>query len=133
MKDENNNTVVIDASYISGYLLPDERHSRIQEIFTQYRANTLHFTVPYLLPFEVVNSMRTAVIRKRINEIVVKELIRLFLSLDIEFLKTDFSKSFAIAVEYKLSIYDAAYIQLAHMYKLPLLTLDTHLATLAKV
>ena len=72
----NTNKFVVDASFALAFLLPDERTeemkqnffaSQIKNIFQQFINGEISLIAPYLLTFEVLNSLKLAVIRKRIS------------------------------------------------------------------
>lgn len=115
--------VVVDASYVLSWLMPDENHPKTrvgQKI------------APSLLPYEVVNALRSAVSRKRINEELAQKLLGEFLGWEIDYQNVDSEKILEIAVKHNLSGYDAAYIYLARKMKCELLTWDKKLASMAK-
>lgn len=118
---------VIDSSFMLAHLLPDEKVSKADNVFMKYAQGEVFFLAPYILPFEVINGLRSAVISKRINKNTAQTLIDDFLSLKIELQKTNFKSALAISFKNNCSIYDASYIALSQDKNLHLLTLDEKL------
>lgn len=132
MQVENIN-YIIDASCILSYLLPDEiTEPLVKKIFIQYQEGEITLLAPYLLPFEVINSIHMAVIRKRLLSAVAPELVNTFLAYAIPLEHIDFAKAFSLAAQENLTVYDASYVALAKEKHIPLLTLDTKLQKLAE-
>lgn len=129
--DEFDNTI-IDASFVLNFLLPDEELDLTLEVFEEFRKGTLRLYAPTILPFEVVNGLKSAVKRKRVTEKEAKVFTVKFLSLDIILADVDFSSVLSLALEENLSVYDASYVFLAKNENLPLLTLDTKLQKLTE-
>jgi predicted nucleic acid-binding protein len=113
--------VVVDASYILSWLMPDENHPKTR---------VGQKVAPTLLPYEVTNALRSAVVRGRINEELAQGLLGEFLSWQIEYQAVDSNKVLQIAIEHKLSGYDANYLYLAKKMKCALLTWDEKLKKL---
>ena len=118
---------VIDSSFILAHLLPDENVSKVDEIFMKYTQGKVHFLAPYILPFEVINALRSAVISKRIDKKSANTLINDFLNVKIDFQKINFKNALAISFKNNCSIYDASYIALSQDEKLHFLSLDRKL------
>jgi predicted nucleic acid-binding protein len=112
------------------YLLPDEKVSQVDKVFTQYARGKVFFFAPYILPFEVINGLRSAAISKRIDKDTAQILIDDFLSVKIEFQMVNFKRTLAISLQNNCSIYDASYIALSQGNNLPFLTLDDKLKKL---
>lgn len=123
---------VLDASFILDFLLPDEHSAKVKETFEKYQAGEIHFISPLILPFEVVNGLKSAVVAKRIDNDVAARLLGIFLKLDIDFVEVDVEHVLHLALEEELSVYDAAYLTCAKQRGLPLLTLDKRLVKLAR-
>ena len=117
------NRTVVDASFILAYLLPDEIFPA-DKVIKQFKAGELEFISTFLLPFEVLNSLKSALRSKRINNNQTKILIKRFFELEIELLPVDFYAVFRLAEKKNLTIYDAGYLWLAKNKKVRLQTLD---------
>lgn len=121
---------IIDASFVLAFLLPDERQTEAIEIFDQYTSGKIELIAPNLLPYEIINGLKGAVLRKRINFQTTTKLIEQFLELIIPTRDIDLEKVLEISVKKDLSVYDASYLWLAQVNKVPLLTLDQKLRKL---
>lgn len=131
MQEENISNYIIDSSFILGYLLPDEDIEQVENVFESYAEGTVNFFASSLLSFEVVNGLKSAVVRKRIDIKKANTLINDFLNVTITFLEIDLSQILEESLKKNLSAYDASYIWLALQTNIPLLTLDKRLQKLA--
>jgi predicted nucleic acid-binding protein len=123
-------TVVVDASVILAFLLPDEDSALGQRLFTDPE---LKLVAPALARVEVVNGLVTAFRRGRLPESSALKALGIFGRLDIEYLgefPAD-EKLFLFAVEKKVAAYDAVYLSLALEARAPLATVDRLLAAAA--
>jgi len=128
---ENNTTAfVIDASYLLGWLLPDETVTEVSNIMQQYTDGSLCLFSNELLPFEIANGLRSATIQNRITVKQASKLLDAFMHLGITLENVNINQVWNLSQKYLLTCYDAAYLSLAYEKKLPLLTRD---ATLAKI
>lgn len=120
---------VLDCSVTLTWLLPDERADT-----TDALADTLEHTwavVPAIWPYEVANALLVAQRRARIGESDLTRMRQALALLPIEVetvasgqVWTDVS---ALGQRLSLTIYDAAYLELAARRRLPLATLDAQL------
>lgn len=126
--------IVIDASAALAWAHKDERTPAVIEIAD--RAIRYGATVPPIWPIEIANGLEMAVRRGRISVPQRDELFANFrrLKIDIEPPSLDLTWSSIawIAHGYGLTVYDAAYLELASRRKLPLATLDAQLADAAR-
>lgn len=113
--------IVVDASYILSFLFPDE--NSIDEIPGKMFA-------PQLLDYEIVNALRSAVLRKRISQHLAIELFEEYNTFLITKKTVDFSKVLELSIKRQISTYDASYLVLANDLEAKLLTLDKQLAKL---
>lgn len=118
---------VIDASFVLAFLLPDEYIQNVDNKFALYSQNKIHFFSTYLLPFEVLNALKVAVLRKRLDKNLAIKLASNFFDYKITLIKTDLDKSLQFAIKNNLTVYDASYVYLAKSKNIPLLTLDKRL------
>jgi predicted nucleic acid-binding protein len=92
--------------------------------------------VPTLWPFEVANSLLVLLRRKRIlveeRDRALDALGRLPLAVDDDGCRFAFRQVSELALEHGLSVYDAAYLELAIRRKLPLASKDEALCGAAK-
>ncbi|MEK7073779.1 MAG: type II toxin-antitoxin system VapC family toxin [Patescibacteria group bacterium] len=121
---------VIDASFVLAYLFPDESNKSVDEKFIAHENGEVRFISIELLAFEVSNSLRVAVMRKRVSEKVARRLLTRMGDLDIKPCSVDLTKTFDLAMRKGLTVYDASYLWLALEKRLPLLTLDAQLRQL---
>lgn len=120
--------IVVDASLILALLLPDEKIKlKAAELLEKYRKGKLDLISVHLLDFEVLNGIRTAVLRKRIKKEAVKRVRDNFLDLQIEKKEIDFQRAFEHSLHFSISVYDASYIALAKKRGCPLVTSDRKL------
>ncbi|MBI1961212.1 MAG: type II toxin-antitoxin system VapC family toxin [Parcubacteria group bacterium] len=122
----------IDASYALAFLLPDEKNTDTDAVFARYSRGECALFAPHLLPFEALNGLKSAVARKRLNRETAEQLARGFFDLQIPLEEIDFAQAFKIAHQHNLSLYDAAYVQLARETRAPLLTMDSRLRKLCQ-
>ena len=129
---ETSEKFVVDASFVLSYLLPDEENEYVKVLFLDYQKRKIDFISASLLPYEVVNGVKSAVIRERMGTAQAKSLIREFLKLDFALEKINEIEIFSLAISHDISIYDASYLCLAKSEKISLLTLDEKLRKLSK-
>ena len=117
--------IVADASFILALLLPDEKIKPTAAYFLeQYEQGKIDLVSSQLLNFEVVNGLRTAVLRKRIELGSAIQLMDKFLKLEIKRKEVNFRQVFKAALDFSLSVYDASYFILAKDQRLALATAD---------
>jgi len=122
--------MVIDASVMLCFLLPDERNEEIQSIIRQHVDGTLALIAPPIFPYEVINGLALAARRGRINAETFHSLAGQFITLAIGIRDPVLSDVGALAVTLGITAYDASYVALARELKIPLLTLDDRLKKL---
>ena len=133
MKDEGTNqrdTFVLDTSFVLAYLLPDEKKRNVEEMFSRFEANKISFIAPYLLAYETINGLRSAVMQKRQSPKTAERLLESFLNLGIGLENINEKDVFRLALNCGISAYDASYVWLAKTRKIKLLTLDEGLEKL---
>ena len=118
--------VVVDCSTLAGALFREPWHERASE---RIYGKTLH--APHLLQLEMVS---VAIKKHNLGfaELAAKGLMQ-FAEMRIELHPIDAIASFDLALRYKLSAYDAAYLWLAAELKAPLATFDEKLAGAARI
>ena len=117
--------MVIDASWWLAYLLPDETEQvNLIEMDEMVRVAQVRFIAPGLLRFEIGNAIRMNIVRKRLEMGLGLVLYKKFSQLKIKYQEVDIPATLQLAVENKLTVYDAAYMWLAIEEKAELLTLD---------
>jgi len=123
MAENINNVFVIDASFVLAYLL-DEDNTTIDSIFEKQVKGEIYFISPSLLKYEVGNTLRTKLMRKKIKKEEAQRLYRSFLAINIKEELLDFHDVLDLALEKNLSFYDASYLYLSKSKEIKLLTLD---------
>jgi predicted nucleic acid-binding protein len=127
-------TLVLDASAALAWVLDDERTTTIAPLF--HAIVRTGAWVPVHWPLEVANAMTLAVRRGRMTQAGRARALAGFLELDIEIddetTHHAWGATLALADLYGLTLYDAAYLELAQRRRLPLITFDAALARAAK-
>ncbi len=123
-------SLVLDSSVSLAWLHEDEHVDGVAAVFDRLIDGGA--VVPLLWPLEVANSLTVATRRGRISKDQRATFLHSLKSLDIA---TDpqtndhaWSASLHLADLYGLTVYDAAYLELAQRLRVPLATLDTALA-----
>ena len=128
--------VVADASLCGAWILSDEFSERAERLLTQIVKGSLGLVVPALWHYEMNNLLRSAQRRKRLSEEDAREALETLnqVPLVIEDLPEGPARKriLHLAIQFDLSSYDAAYLELADRHKIPLLTTDTKLQAAAK-
>ncbi len=126
-------SLVVDSSAVLAWVHGDERTPEIEAVFD--RAVEEGVIVPNLWHLEVANSLTVAVRRKRVSQAfrddVLKDLEGLNISADSDTAANAWGATVRLADLYGLTVYDAAYMELAQRLRLPLATLDRDLAKAA--
>ncbi len=121
---------VLDASIAAAWALPDESSSLANRMLT--RTESEDAVVPALWWYEVRNILVIAERRKRITASDADAFLRNLERLSIRIAELgDSQLILRIARDHRLSVYDAAYLELALRENLPLATLDRTLALAA--
>lgn len=123
--------IVIDASIALAWLLPDEVASPwANQLYERSISENLMLSAPVLLLYEVLNGIRSSVLRKRIDQRGAKKAIDRFndLGIALENQIDQQNQVVRLALDLGLSVYDAAYIALARQKNATLYTTDMKLA-----
>ena len=120
---------VLDASVALSWVFPDEHGDKVAALFQRLVQESA--LVPAIWPLETGNALQSALRSGRITETQVWTLADDLLSLPVEIDQVSRENALTgplkIALGSRLSIYDAAYLELAHRRQLPLATLDRRL------
>ena len=115
---------VLDNSVVCGWFLDNQATPYSDAIIERLRVDRA--TVPSLWELEFTNVLRTACLRQRMTAEAAQRVIALIVSLpiDVDRQPVPASETFALALRFGLSTYDAAYLELALRLQLPLATRD---------
>ena len=126
-------SLVLDASVTLSWCFDDERTEHSLAVLDMISES--HAWTPSLWRYEIANGMVIAQRRQRIDETYRDGFFAKLSALDIrrdeEADAHIWSETTVLASTHKLSIYDAAYLELARRRRLPLATMDRDLAKAA--
>jgi len=127
-------SLVLDSSATLAWLYSDETTEAIRRIFDAVAKDGAW--VPSLWRLEVANSLETGVRRGRrtadFRDRVLMALARLPITVDPDTDRHAWGPTLQLAGRHRLTLYDAAYLELAQRRRLPLATLDRALRTAAQ-
>lgn len=130
----NATNIIVDASIIIKWLLPDEEDTVALKIKQDFEEKLLTISVPHIIYYEIGNVLKTAIIRNRIKRDEAKKLYRAFI--DLEFItyamKDLLSLALIKSLENDISFYDASYIALSEYLQIKFLTADQKLLNKVK-
>jgi predicted nucleic acid-binding protein len=122
-------SLVLDASLTLSWFFKDERTPGTDAVLTGVTENGA--VVPGLWRLEVANALQMAVRRKRIDaafrDSALTQLSRLSIATDPDTDAYAWTAILQLASRFELTLYDAAYLELAQRRRLPLATLDREL------
>jgi len=131
-------SMVLDCSVTLAWVYSDEVTNAVVRVFALLQQNGAW--VPGLWRLEVGNALQTGIRRKRhdadFRDATLADLSRLPIQIDPETDQQAWGPTLQLAVRHQLTLYDAAYLELAIRRNLPLATLDEELrkaAVTAKV
>ena len=126
-------SLVLDSSATLAWIYSDETTAAIQQLFDTV-ADT-GAIVPVLWRLEVANSLTVAMRRGRIDaafrRAALDDLALLDITSDAHTDTHAWAETLVLADRYRLTVYDAAYLELAQRRALPLATLDEDLGAAA--
>ena len=121
--------VIVDASTALAWCFPDEWTAESEGFLAAM--GPYEILVPAVWALELTNAIAVAVSQKRIRAPAIEGFQTLLGQLtiieDARTVQETISAVLALACEYNLTAYDAAYLELALRYKAPLATLDSKL------
>jgi len=125
---------VLDCSVTMAWCFEDESNNYTDSILENLNSSTA--VVPNIWPLEVANVLLLARKSKRITDVqsasFIDALSLLPIIIDSSTLSRAMHSIFALGDKVDLTIYDAAYLELAIREEIPLLTLDNKLIKAAK-
>ena len=121
--------LVLDASVAVAWFMPEELNPILRSVGEQVSDEGA--AVPNLWPLEVANILLRAEGTKRISKQyraeAIGELARLRIEIDTETAMRAWDTTLDLASHFRLTTYDACYLELAQRRRLPLATLDREL------
>ena len=120
---------VIDASYVMAFLM-NEDANEVKDMFCRFSTNEIQFIAPVILKYEVGNSLRSQILRKRLTQSEAHKLYRFFLKMSIDEYAIDYLETMNIALTKHITFYDASYLAMARRSSAQILTLDKALLKL---
>jgi Predicted nucleic acid-binding protein, contains PIN domain len=127
-------SLVLDSSAALAWVYSEETTAEIREVFERVLAEGAW--VPTLWRLEVANILEMGVRRGRTDatfrDATLADLALLPIQTDAETDRQAWSATLRLAVRHRLTLYDAAYLEVAIRRGLPLATLDAELRAAAK-
>ena len=127
-------SVIIDSSATLAWIYKDEDTAAARTVLDQVKRYGA--AVPSLWHLEVANSLAMAVHRGRITpdyrKASLEDLDKLPIVADTQTHLRAWREMLSLADRFRLTLYDAAYLELAHRRALPLATLDKDLRAAAE-
>ncbi len=125
--------VVLDSSATLAWIYSDEVSDALQQLFVLVADSGA--LVPALWRLEVANSLTAAVRRGRIDaafrDAALRDLALLDIAIDPQTDDHAWASTLHLADRFRLTLYDAAYLDLARRHSLPLASLDEELRAAA--
>jgi len=128
-----NRSVAVDASAAAAWMLDDERTPESDRLLAGITDRTLRLVVPAVWSYEILNILRTAVLRGRLDEHNARRALGAIAVVPREVVSVEAQGEAAIlgtAMDLALSAYDAAYVDLAESRGLDLVSADDHILRL---
>ena len=122
-------TLVLDSSVTVAWFFRDEQTDAVRGVLGTVSQSGA--VVPSLWRIEVANALQMAVRRGRIDEgyrdLSIADLAIMDIVVDTESDRHVWSTTLNLANRFRLTLYDAVYLELAHRLALPLASLDRQL------
>jgi predicted nucleic acid-binding protein len=126
----NGKSIVIDSSVALKWRLRDEEATaQADALLDDFLAGNIHLLTPTLFEYEITNALKVAVMKDRLSETDALTAMEDFQGYDIELFafSTIQRSAFQLACQYGRSVYDSAYLALAHSQGIVLYTGDKKL------
>ena len=127
-------SIVLDASMTLAWLFEDEQTDQVLATINHVYMGVA--SVPPLWRYEVANGLQMAIRRQRITPDYrtrcLDKIDELPITIDPDGVSEIWSTTIKLADLYRLTVYDAAYLELAQRRRLPLATLDAALSKAAR-
>jgi len=118
--------LVLDASMAASWCFPDERTDLTQRLLTDLAGPEVA-AAPRMWAYEIRNVILRGVRQERLGHKDAATFLESLTALQIRLLDPPYEAVFQVAVQFDLSFYDAAYLELAVRKQMPLATLDKQL------
>jgi predicted nucleic acid-binding protein len=122
-------SLVLDSSATLAWIYAEETTNAVRQVFTMVAEDGA--VVPALWRLEIANSLTVAVRRRRINtefrNAALADLALLDITTDPHTDAYGWTTTMHFADRFQLTLYDAAYLELAHRRSMPLASLDADL------
>jgi predicted nucleic acid-binding protein len=128
-----NRSFVIDCSVSAAWFLPQEQTSAYESLLSEILDRHSEMIIPDLWWYEVMNVIRSAVLRQRISENDAQKIFLFLRDIPKRVIEMSESGQFGIlklAMDENLSVYDATYLFLAISTGSQLITADQDLLSL---
>ena len=122
-----NQFVVVDASVaLKWYLDDEELGAKALTVLTHYVSGDINMIAPSLLEYEVINGLKIAQKRGRINKNTIQSAVEGFFNLEIKVYNASYFSDEALDImnSSEISLYDASYLALAENEKSHFVTAD---------
>ena len=127
-------SLVLDSSATLAWIYDEEVNASIRKVFVTIKESGAW--VPSLWPLEVGNVLEMGVRRGRhdvaFRDAALVDLALLPVTLDLHTSRHAWGTTLRLAEHHRLTLYDAAYLELAKRINLPLATLDKDLSLAAR-
>jgi predicted nucleic acid-binding protein len=124
--------LVIDSSIAAAWCFPDEQTHYTSAVLRVVAAPT-EAAAPRLWAYEIRNSVLMGLRRKRISQAHAEDFLDTLKGLPVQFSDpVCYDAVFALANRHSLTVYDAAYLDLALRERLPIASLDSALIRAAE-
>ena len=121
-------SVVIDASVASAWCFPDEQTDYTKSVFQAVSSSAVDAVAPQLWAYEIRNSILMGLRRGRIGKPDSEQFLISLNELNVRLSEpASYDDVFSLAQDHGLTVYDAAYLDLAIQEHLPLASLDGQL------
>jgi len=134
LKSKNGFEFVLDCSVTMSWLFEDEVTTQTEKILEHLESSQV--VVPSIWPLEVANVLLIAKRKKRVTDLQVSGFIDALATMPIHVDDSTTSRAmhsiFTLASQENLTIYDAAYLELAIRENIPIATLDNDLLKVSK-
>lgn len=127
-------SLVLDCSVTLAWVYRDEITTAVSDVFDVVRKGGAW--VPDLWRLEVANALQTGIRRKRhsadFRDATLTDLSHLPIEVDAETSDRAWGATLQVAIQHQLTLYDAAYLELALRRDVPLATLDEDMRRAAR-